>query len=311
MTDTPALLQIQNLHVHYADGIHALHDVSLTVHPAERVGLIGPNGAGKTTLFGCMLGLLNAGGGEIKIDGRDPSDLRTKALLGYLPERMSFDSWMTGRQFLKYHYELSGKPFAGRDQACEETLGSVGLEQAAWNRRIRDYSRGMLQRLGLAQAIIGDPGLLLLDEPTSGMDPAGAAMFRELIHGRCAGATIVINSHQLEQVEKICTRVVFLQNGRIEAEHKADGRRDGPRVLRLRLALDSSRYVEALHKAVKAPRFRMLEARGALLRIEVPSDSASAMLIARLVKAKVPVVEAVPESTALAGLFEENKGRRP
>ena len=193
----------------------ALAGVSLEIHAGEAIGIIGPNGAGKTTLMAALLGLIDPDSGSLSIGGRSPHSLETKRLLGYVPERIGFSRWMSGRALVALHGALSGVRGAA---AVEEMLARVGLEPAAWDRPLKKYSRGMLQRTALAQALIGGPRFLFLDEPTSGIDPAGAIRFREIVEAlKRDGVTVVLNSHQLDQMERVCDRVAFLRAGRIEA----------------------------------------------------------------------------------------------
>lgn len=198
----------------------ALAGVSLTIHRGEAIGIIGPNGAGKTTLMGILLGLLDPDSGSISIGGRSPHSLETKRLIGYVPERIGFSRWMSGRAYVELHAQLCGVDGTGA------ILERVGLEQAAWDRPMKKYSRGMLQRTALAQALVGNPQFLFLDEPTSGIDPAGAIRFREIVDAlKADGVTIILNSHQLDQMERVCDRVAFLRAGRIEAiEHVGNAR---------------------------------------------------------------------------------------
>ncbi len=190
----------------------ALAGVSLTINRGEAIGIIGPNGAGKTTLMGILLGLIDPDSGSISIGGRSPHSLETKKLIGYVPERIGFSRWMSGRALVDLHAQLC------RTSGTEAMLERVGLDRAAWDRPMKKYSRGMLQRTALAQALIGNPQFLFLDEPTSGIDPAGAIRFREIVDAlKAAGVTVVLNSHQLDQMERVCDRVAFLRAGRIEA----------------------------------------------------------------------------------------------
>ena len=159
----------------------ALANVDLVVEEGEILGLVGPNGAGKTTFMGCLLGLLFPSSGSIRIDGRTPDDLTLRRQTGYLPERLQFDRWMTGRAFIDHHHCLAGLPAAHRTGDVTAVLQRVGLEPAAWLTPIKNYSRGMLQRLGMAQALLGDPRFLFLDEPASGVDPAGVLAFRDIL----------------------------------------------------------------------------------------------------------------------------------
>ena len=211
----------------HADGVRksygkttALAGVSLDVGAGEAVGLIGPNGAGKTTLLGCLLGLIDPDGGTIEIGGGSPHAIATKRKVGYVPERLSFGRWMTGRRFVTMHARLAG---ASGDGEVEAMLDRVGLQREAWDRPMKKYSRGMLQRTALAQALIGGPEFLFLDEPSSGIDPAGAVLFREiLLELKERGVAILLNSHQLDQMEQICDRVAFIRAGAIEAEERVE-----------------------------------------------------------------------------------------
>src|SRR5262249_27733365 len=133
-----------------------------------------------------------------------PDDLAVRAQTGYLPERLQFDRWMTGWQFLCYHHALARRPAAAREPEVSAALERVELEHARWNVRTKRYSRGMLQRLGLAHAIIGQPRFLFLDEPASGMDPTGVLVFLQILRDlKSQGVTVILNSHQLDQVERI------------------------------------------------------------------------------------------------------------
>jgi ABC-2 type transport system ATP-binding protein len=219
-----AFLQAHNLTKNYKGGIKALDGASLEINKGEIVGLIGANGAGKTTLIGCLLGLLRPDSGTVKIDGKDPSMLSVRAITGYVPERAEFEYWMTGRQFLQYHHGLANLEPRKAKHDIEAALDLVELQDSSRGRRLKTYSRGMLQRLNLAQLVIGKPQLMLMDEPTLGLDPTGLAVVRRIIDtARSEGATAIINSHQLDEVERLCDRVLFMKKGRIEmAEETPD-----------------------------------------------------------------------------------------
>jgi ABC-2 type transport system ATP-binding protein len=187
-----------------------LKGVDLDVAPGEVVGLIGPNGAGKTTLMSCLLGFLNPDGGEITIDGKPNDDLGVRRRTGFVPERMNFDRNVNGYAFLRYMGRLAGVRDDDKVRAMLERLGIAGASQ----RRLSQYSRGMLQRIGMCQALIHEPQYLFLDEPTSGLDPNGVLLVRDLIaEQKARGAAVLLNSHQLAEVEKVCDRVLFLSGG--------------------------------------------------------------------------------------------------
>jgi ABC-2 type transport system ATP-binding protein len=195
-----------------------LKGVDLTIAPGEVVGLIGPNGAGKTTLMSCIVGFLNPDSGSITIDGRSNDDLDVRRRTGFVPERMNFDRRATGGAFLRYMARLAGVPRNRVRGRVDELLTRLGLADAE-NKRLSQYSRGMLQRIGMAQALMLDPDFLFLDEPTSGLDPNGVFLVRDLIaEEKARGAAVLLNSHQLAEVEKVCDRVLFLSGGVISRD---------------------------------------------------------------------------------------------
>ena len=190
-----------------------LKGIDLDVAPGEVVGLIGPNGAGKTTLMWCLLGFLHPDGGTVSIDGKAVDDLDVRRRTGFVPERMNFGRTETGRAFLRYMARLARVPHRevnARSNAMLERLGIAGAAE----KRLSQYSRGMLQRIGMCQALIHQPDFLFLDEPTSGLDPNGVLLVRDLIaEQKARGAAVLLNSHQLAEIEKVCDRVLFLGNG--------------------------------------------------------------------------------------------------
>jgi ABC-2 type transport system ATP-binding protein len=285
-------------------GVRALDGVSLTIAPGEVFGIIGPNGAGKTTLFGCLLGFLRPDSGRVTIDGHAPDDLAVRAITGYLPERLVLDRWMTGLDFLRYHHALALLPAATRRADCAAALERVGLEPAAGMRTIRGYSRGMLQRLGLAQALLGHPRHLFLDEPASGVDPAGVVLFRRLLGDlKGSGATVLLNSHQLDQVERVCDRVAFVKGGRVEAIETLSAGAAIARVVRVRWAAGAGVADTALAEAATGAGATLVSRNNAEARFSVSDDAASARLMASLVAAGVPVTEVAPEESRLERLF--------
>lgn len=218
MSQQTAFIQINNLSKTYGlfSKFRALTDVSLDIQKGETFGLIGPNGAGKTTLMGCLLGLLKPSAGTILIDNKLVNEISVKAITGFMPERPNFDAWMIVENFLHYHHMLARQPEMTANEDVTKALADVGLDREIGKKLIRKLSRGMLQRLGLAQLLIGKPELCFLDEPTSGMDPLGMSLVSELLsRWKREGKTIVINSHHLDQVEKICDRVAFIDKGKI------------------------------------------------------------------------------------------------
>jgi len=195
------------------DGVQALSGVSLTVAPGERVALLGHNGAGKSTLMKIVLGLIPCDAGEISVMGATPGSHAARAQTAYLPENAAFHPALTGLEQLRYYLRLRGAPVTD----AMPLLDRVGLGAAA-TRRIGTYSKGMRQRVGLAQALIGSPKLLILDEPTSGLDPVSRRDFYAILDGLAAeGTAILLSSHALTEVEARTDRIVILARGRMVA----------------------------------------------------------------------------------------------
>ncbi len=201
---------------------HALEGINLCVAEGEVVGLLGPNGSGKTTLLKVILGLLAPTAGFCRIFGQPGRCVEGRRAVGYLPEAPEFYPYLTGIELVRFFAGLAGLAGAIRDDCVRAAIARVGLEGAS-TRRVGTYSRGMKQRIGLAQALVRNPRLVILDEPTANLDPEGAAEIGAIIHGlRARGGTVLLSSHQLEQVEGLCTRVVFLNHGRLAGSATAE-----------------------------------------------------------------------------------------
>ncbi len=193
----------------------ALDRVGFTIKSGEIFGLLGPNGAGKTTLFRVLLGMISKSGGEVLLNGLPPTDCHSRDKVGYLPENHRFPAHVTGRGLLELTGRLCGMTNEEIQPQCQRLLPLVGMEKWA-NTKLKKYSKGMSQRIGLAQALMNDPDILLLDEPTDGIDPVGKVEIRQLLQQlRDSGKTIVINSHLLSEVEMAADRVAILNYGRL------------------------------------------------------------------------------------------------
>lgn len=198
--------------------LRAVDNLSLTVERGSIYGLLGPNGSGKSTTIKVVLGLLKASGGTCEVFGKSSEDASARMRVGYLPEAPYFQRFLTGRELLEYFGCLSGLERSGASKRIDQLLVKVGLEDAG-DRRVGSYSKGMLQRIGLAQALIADPELLILDEPTAGVDPIGAADIASLIiELKTEGKTVLLCSHLLSQVEAICDRVAIMGRGSLLRE---------------------------------------------------------------------------------------------
>jgi ABC-2 type transport system ATP-binding protein len=195
-----------------------LHDITFCVREGEIFGFVGPNGAGKTTMLKLLLGLIRATSGSARVLGHDVAETAFRRHVGFLPENPYFYDYLTGRETLDFYAKLCGLSRERRIARGEELLAQVGLAHAA-NARIRTYSKGMQQRLGIAQALVHDPDVVFLDEPMSGLDPIGRKEVRDLIlRLRDQGKTVFMNTHILHDVELVCDRVAIIAGGRIRYE---------------------------------------------------------------------------------------------
>jgi len=210
----PAALAVSELRKAYG-ATEALRGVDLHVGEGELVGLLGPNGAGKSTLVKIACGLVRPSAGRAEVAGAPAGSPAAHRALGYLAELFRFPSWMTADELLALHQRLAGS--GGGRAERDELLGAVGLADVG-ARRVGEMSKGMQQRLGLAQALVGDPRVLLLDEPTSALDPAGRRTVRRLLEGlRARGVAVLLNSHLLSEVELVCDRVAIIARGEVVA----------------------------------------------------------------------------------------------
>ena len=221
------VLEINNLNKTYKaldfwkkDRITAVEDVSLTVSQGEIFGLLGLNGAGKTTLMKVILGLLKPTSGDVKIFGTGIDDFRTRRRIGYMPELPYFPKYLTAEEVLTYFADILDVPQKKKKKKISEVLETVGLSHKA-GVKIKGFSKGMQGRLGMAQALLNDPDLLLLDEPMTGLDPLGYKDTRDIIINlKRRGRTIFFNSHILSEVEKVCDRVGVLHKSKLVSLEK-------------------------------------------------------------------------------------------
>ncbi len=214
-------IEITHLKKSYAVGFWrkterwGLRDLSLTVETGEVFGCLGPNGAGKTTTLKLLMGLIHPTAGTARILGMDVDDPRVKAKIGFLPEQPYFYDYLTPTELLGYYGRLSGMAAGDIPQRLQETLRRVGMEDSATT-SLRKFSKGMLQRIGIAQAILHDPPIVFLDEPMSGLDPVGRREVRELMEKlRDEGKTIFFSTHILSDAETLCDRVAVLNKGEL------------------------------------------------------------------------------------------------
>ena len=285
----------------------ALSGVDLEVREGEIFGFIGPNGAGKTTTIKVLTGLIHASAGEAWINGIPVSNPECRRGLGFLPEGTYFHDYLTGAEFLDFHGRLLGVSKERRRESIPMLLERVGIPHAA-DQRIRSYSKGMRQRVGLAQALIGDPNLLILDEPMSGLDPIGRRDVRELILSlRDDGKTIFFTSHILQDAEVICDQAAIILGGRI-VQHGYLQELLGQEVQGVDVVLegiDETLFQElaglARRAVVQGPRYLL----------ELPGESEAEKVLDRVREAKGHVRSLVPRRRSLEDLLVRDMAGNP
>jgi Cu-processing system ATP-binding protein len=262
------VVEIQHVTKRYGM-IEAVRDVSIELKQGETIALVGHNGAGKTTLLKLMLGLVHPTAGSLQVLGEYPAagEFAARRRLGYLPENVSFNAALTGREILTFYARLKGEDIA----TALTLLERVGLEKAS-TRRIGTYSKGMRQRLGLAQALLGEPQLLLLDEPTTGLDPALRVSFYDLVRDlRDRGATVVLSSHVLTELEERTERVVIMNQGIVVANGSIDDLRriaELPAKIRLTVPAGGAQKLSNLI----GPAMNWRELNGHIVEFDAPHD---------------------------------------
>ncbi len=213
MPPVPAI-ETNELRKEFGDNA-AVKCLTLQIQQGEVFGFLGPNGAGKTTSIKMLVGLIKPTSGAASLLGAPLGDRSTRARIGFLPEHFRFQDWLTAREFLTLHGQLFGMRQPKLNARIDELLERVGLD-AFRDRHLSTFSKGMLQRIGLAQALLNQPALVFLDEPTSGLDPVGRILVRDIIHElRAQGTCVFLNSHLLSEIEVTCDRVAFISHGEV------------------------------------------------------------------------------------------------
>ena len=266
-------------------------------------GFLGPNGAGKTTTMRILLGLATPSEGRARVLGQPPGNVAVRRKIGFLPEHFSFYDWLTAAELLRLHGRLYGMASALLRQRVPALLDLVGLTDHS-EKRLKDFSKGMLQRIGLAQALLNDPELIFLDEPTSGLDPVGRRLVRDIIKAqRERGATVFLNSHLLSEVEITCDRVAFIKHGEVlETRELHESGGEAVRVS-MRARKLSEEAITGLAAWASSPRLE-----GERLSFTVASAEALPEILRFLVGRGVDVFEVAPQRTSLEELFLEIVG---
>ncbi len=226
MSSSSPAIETHHLSKSFGDKI-AVRDLSLSVERGEVFGFLGPNGAGKTTSVKMLLDLVRVSSGSGTLLGKPLGDPATRARIGFLPEHFRFHDWLTAVEFLHLHADLYRMSAEQKNLRTGELLELVGLLPHS-QKKLREFSKGMLQRIGLAQALLNQPELVILDEPTSGLDPVGRRLVRDIIRDlRQQGTTVFLNSHLLSEVEITCDRVAFIKQGEVIRTSSLQGLLEG------------------------------------------------------------------------------------
>jgi len=280
--------------------ITALEDVTLSVKEGVIFGLLGPNGAGKTTLIKIVLGILFPTSGSATVLERPINDIRTKEKIGYLPENHRYPDFLKGGEVLDYFARLSAVEKNRLERNKAELLKLVNLEK--WeNTKIKKYSKGMQQRLGLAQAMMNDPHILFLDEPTDGVDPIGRKEIREvLLHFKEEGKTIFLNSHLLSEVEMICDEVAILDNGRLIRRGTVEELTSPTKTFRIQ----TSKVTKNLLNGLK-PHTIEMDQQNSAIRVTVASQKKLNAIIDHLRGNDIDIKGVVPHKQSLEESFIE------
>jgi len=311
----PRVVEINNLTKDYEVGfvrkrkVRALDSLSLTVNQGEIFGFLGANGAGKTTTLKLLMSLIFPTAGSARILGCDIADVSMHSRIGYLPENPYFYDYLTALEFLNYCGQIFGFSRTTRNRRSQELLQRVRLDESKWNTQLRKFSKGMLQRVGLAQALVNDPEIVFLDEPMSGLDPIGRREVRDLIASlRQEGKTVFMCSHILSDIEVLCDRVAILRSGKLaqvgsleELRQKTAGRNQVEVVL-------SGVSEEALRSQLPGGNAFSLTSTPAGLRLELKDERDVDAVIVALRKTGGKLVSVQPLKQSLEELFLESGG---
>jgi len=301
------VIEITNLTKDYEVGffrkrrVRALDGLSLSIDQGQIFGFLGANGAGKTTTLKLLMRLIFPTTGSARILGHDIQDVQMHQRIGYLPENPYFYDYLTAREFLEYCAEIFGLPSAERKKRAADLLSRIGLDEKRWDTQLRKFSKGMLQRVGLAQSLVNDPEIVFLDEPMSGLDPVGRREVRDLIAAlRDEGKTVFMCSHILSDIEVLCDRVAILKKGKLAQVGHLDELRqttEGPNRMEV---MATGADADALRQQLSATQITPTP-RG--LRIEISSEDEIERVIAALRKAGGKIVSIHPIKQSLEELF--------
>ena len=303
MTQTSPAIETTKLRKEYGGAVGrpaftAVQDLSLSVPHGQVFGLLGPNGAGKTTTINMLLGNIKPTSGQAFLLGQPVGNQEVRAHLGFLPEKFQFHEFLSAEEFLDLHGRLYGMSKAARKRRIPEVLEQVGLI-ARRKSRLGEFSKGMQQRVGLAQAILNDPDLVILDEPTSALDPLGRREVRDIVAGlKAAGKTVLLNSHLLSEIEMSCDQVAILKAGRVIRQGKIDDLLAAPTIVKMRVQAQSAGLITALEKLS-----RTVEVQGEEIAVTISEEGVIPELAAAVIGHGGRLFSLVPLRETLEDLF--------
>lgn len=301
MTSSPAIEAIA-LRKEYGPKV-AVAGLTMRVERGEIFGFLGPNGAGKTTAVKMLLGLALPTSGSAQVLGRPLTDRSARRKIGFLPEHFRFYDWLTARELLLYHGRLLGMSAAQCQRQAPHLLDLVGLSRHA-DARLKTFSKGMLQRIGLAHALLNEPQLVFLDEPTSGLDPLGRRMVRDVIRDlRAKGTTVFLNSHLLSEVEVTCDRAAFIKHGVVVRTEELHRLVAGHTTVEMRIGGASPGLIEGLKQWATDVR-----ADGDRIQLAVENDESLPAIAAWIVGQGARLYSLEPKRVSLEDLFLEIVG---
>ncbi len=282
----------------------AVKGLTLQVKQGEVFGFLGPNGAGKTTSMKMLLGLIAPTAGAASLLGKPIGNREAMTRMGFLPEHFRFQEWLTAGEFLLLHGQLLNMQSDDLKQRIIELLERVGLTDFR-NKQLRTFSKGMLQRIGLAQALLNHPALVFLDEPTSGLDPVGRRLVRDVIHEiRAAGTSVFLNSHLLSEIEVTCDRVAFIRHGEVVRVLDLSSLSSDQTSVTIRVANVSAESLNGLSQWG-----RELQRDGEFIHMIISSDSVLPEITSYLVSQKAEVYAITPNRMSLEDIFIETVGK--
>jgi ABC-2 type transport system ATP-binding protein len=286
----------------------AVRDLTLQVLAGEAFGFLGPNGAGKSTSIKMLLGLVKPTSGRALLLGQPVGDREVRARIGFLPEHFRFYDWLSASELVSFHGRLCGLADDILRYRVPRLLERVGLGSQQ-SKPIRSFSKGMMQRVGLAQAIVNDPEILFLDEPTSGLDPAGRKLVREVIREeRDRGATVFLNSHLLGEVEQSCDRVAFIRHGEVVGMYEMGAWQTDYTEVELDVGGANS---AALARLATIEGIAVLAQEARRLRLRVPDEDSLPDIVRCLVESGTRIYSVVPQRVSLEDLFLRTMGPDP